>query len=156
MNTVIDANVLAVANFRADHADLNCVENCIQFLMRIYRREAGSVTVDASGEIMREYSTYASHKGQPGVGDHFFKWLHDHQGYPDICEAVVIHPHPERGFEEFPDDPDLSAFDPSDRKYVAAASASHRAPVICNAVDSDWANFSPAFSKLGISVRQLC
>jgi hypothetical protein len=58
--------------------------------------------------------------------------------------------------EVFPDDPDLAAFDPADRKFVALALASDSHPSILNAVDSDWWHFREALRRAGVEVMFLC
>ncbi|HSU82609.1 MAG TPA: hypothetical protein VLR69_09330, partial [Thermoanaerobaculia bacterium] len=53
-------------------------------------------------------------------------------------------------------DPDLAAFDPSDRKFVAVAVASGEQPEILNASDTDWWHHREALSRHGVEVRFLC
>ncbi len=155
MNCIIDVNVLAAANLRATHLSPLDALKCIDFLESV-KKEEGCVSMDEGGLIFQEYANYASHKGQPGVGDVFFKWLFDNQGYDAVCEKVAIVEHPDRGFEEYPDAHSVSNFDWNDRKYVAVAVASEKAPAIYNATDSDWWDFQEAFFELGIIVEQLC
>ena len=155
MNSVIDANVLAVANNLHEQAAPACWQSCIRFLVSV-QSVGGCVSVDDLGEIFKEYSRYASHAGQPGLGDAFFKWLFQNQGYDTVCEKVPITPNADRKYEEFPSDPLLSAFDLSDRKYVAVSLTSRRNPIIYNAVDSDWKIFEHVFVQLDIPVCQLC
>ncbi|MCI5208671.1 MAG: hypothetical protein D3910_07730 [Candidatus Electrothrix sp. ATG2] len=94
--------------------------------------------------------------GEPGVGDYFFKYVHDHQLVERNCLLVQITQDKEKGFVEFPDHPDLYSFDPSDRKFVAVAMASGLNPAICNATDSDWAEHKAALRDVQVSVVQLC
>lgn len=95
--------------------------------------------------------------GQPGEGDAFLKWVLTNQANPQRCEHVHINP-TENGnnFAEFPEDPDLKAFDPSDRKFVAVALSHPDSPPILNAVDSDWWLFRDAFTRNGVHVEFLC
>lgn len=155
MNVVIDANVLAAANFHANHISASCIEACIRFLIDV-QMNGGMVSIDKQGEILQEYARYCNHKGEPNVGDAFFKWLFDHQGYAFACEMVAIHPNTDRGYEEFPADITLEKFDLADRKYVAVAIASAYRPEIHNATDSDWSDFQSAFQKFGIMIHQHC
>lgn len=155
MNVVIDANLLASANFYADHISDSCIEACIRFLIDV-QINGGMVSVDVQGEIFREYARYCNHKGEPNVGDAFFKWLFDNQGYPAVCEKVAIHPDSSHGYREFPVDVSLENFDRSDRKYVAVAMASAYQPVIHNATDSDWIDFQSVLLKFGIQIHQHC
>ncbi|HEY6327951.1 MAG TPA: hypothetical protein VI756_01350 [Blastocatellia bacterium] len=108
--------------------------------------------------ILDEYNTYFSHSGQPGVGDAFFKWLWNNQANIRHCRKVrITETEPNgKGFEEYPDDPELADFDRSDRKFVAT-SLSHgsKAPVL-NAADTDWWNYREALERNGVAVSFLC
>ncbi|HET6383334.1 MAG TPA: hypothetical protein VFJ58_08090, partial [Armatimonadota bacterium] len=99
-----------------------------------------------------------SHSGQPGVGDSFFKWLWVNQENLQTCRKVVITPakQHERGFEEFPDDPELARFDHSDRKFVATIIASREKAPIVNASDTDWWDYGDALKRHGVTVLFLC
>jgi len=99
-----------------------------------------------------------SFSGQPGPGDAFFKWVWQNQQNPILCELVTIHPSVQGGddFDEYPDNPELSEFDPTDRKFVAAARASKSSPPILNAVDSDWWNFRDVLHRHGLKIEFLC
>jgi hypothetical protein len=154
--TVMDTNVAVVANGRAPQAGDTCVEACIAALIEI--RERQRMLLDDEGSILDEYRRQLSPSGQPGPGDAFFKWLWDNQGNPEHCHLVPVTPLDGggRGFEEFPDDPDLVRFDPSDRKFVAVALGSGERPPILNASDTDWWEHRNALSRHGIEVRFLC
>jgi hypothetical protein len=84
--------------------------------------------------------------------------LFDHTYDPTKCELVEVTSIPDdsRSFEEFPHDEAFAGFDPDDRKFVAAARASVRDPVILNATDSDWDQFEHALARHGVVVLQLC
>lgn len=153
MTVVIDTNVLVVANGRHEPASDDCVLACIDALSQA--RE-GRVLVDEQQEILDEYRNHCSHSGQPGLGDAFFKWLHNNQANPARCERVKITPHPTRKFEEFPEDPDLASFDLSDRKFVAVALANQEEPPILNASDTDWWHVREALERNGVTVCFLC
>jgi len=153
MSVVIDTNVLVVANGGHPPASNDCVLACIEALDAA---RAGVVLVDDGGRILAEYAHHASHAGQPGVGDRFFKWLWDHQATAESCFQVSITDNADRGFAEFPDDPELAAFDRNDRKFVAVALASAVQPPVLNASDSDWWDFRDPLTAAGVHVRQLC
>ena len=152
---VIDTNVLIVASVRAEQADGGCVTACLDALDQARK---GIVVLDDIGRILNEYRGRLSLSGQPGVGDAFFKWLHDHQADRRHCESVTITPksNDEEDFDEFPHVQDLAGFDRSDRKFVAVAKASRRNPSILNAVDRDWWDFREALKRQGVLVRFLC
>lgn len=155
-DVVFDTNVPVVANGLAGHASMACVEACIDRLLQ--SRAQDVILVDAGGLIFEEYQRYMAHRGQPGTGDAFFKWLWDNQANEGHCrrvEITSIHPDP-RGFAEFPDDPRLAAFDQSDRKFVAVSRAAASAPPIVNASDTDWWNARDVLAEHGVSIEFVC
>lgn len=153
---LIDTNVAVTANRGATHASPDCVLSCIRALKDL--RETKRILVDQLGFIMREYRRHLAPAGQPGTGDMFFKWLWDNQGNPQLCRHVVVtvNGNPDRSFEEFPDDMELSRFDRSDRIFVAVALASRESPPILNATDSDWTAFERQLANHGVRVQFLC
>jgi hypothetical protein len=153
---VVDTNVLIVANGASDQAGPDHVIACVDALQKAYSRQI--VSIDSGNRILGEYFRYASHSGQPGMGDAFAKWLLDNQGHPDRCERVDITPKAcdEEDFEEFPDDPELTAFDRSDRKFVAVAFTSNLEPHVLNATDSDWWTFRTPLKRHGVKIQFLC
>lgn len=152
---VVDTNVCVVANGATPHVSAACRLACVESLQYIV--DNGRVLIDEFGFVLQEYFVNLHHYGQPGVGDRFFKWLWDNQGFPEKCQRVLIRPAAApQGFEEFPNDPDLGGFDQADRKFVAIALASGLNPPILNAADSDWWIFSLALERNGIQVRNLC
>lgn len=155
----IDTNVGVVANEGHPEASPECVTACTNFLENIVKGEA-LVVIDAGWEILEEYLRHMSSSGQPGPGDAFLKWLLNNQANPERCEQVwidpVIDPEDHRGYDQFPDHPDLASFDPSDRKFVAVALASPNRPPIANAVDSDWWKAREALERVGVKIEFLC
>jgi hypothetical protein len=69
---------------------------------------------------------------------------------------LEIKPRTAEEFEAFPDDPDLAAFDLSDRKFVAVTRASAHSPEVLNAVDTDWWTFRAPLLRHGVRVEFLC
>ena len=152
---VLDTNVGIVANGKTPQAGNDCVSSCIGALVEI--RERHRVLLDDHGLVLAEYLRHLSPSGQPGTGDAFFKWLWDNQWNPEHCRQVPVTPlSGGRGFEEFPEDPELATFDASDRKFVAIALASGDQPEILNATDTDWWHHRRALSRYGVEVRFLC
>ena len=152
---VVDTNVPLVANGKAEQADLACEYACIQALKKV---EAGRhrLLLDDKGLILKEYRNNLHPSGQPGVGDAFFKWLHENQANPQHCCIVPVAFHTHRGFAEFPDDPRLVNFDKDDRKFVAVALASQSGPQLLNATDTDWWHDRQALAENGVDVVFLC
>jgi len=152
---VIDTNVLVVANQKSPQANLKCVIATIELLEQARQQ---IVVIDQGMEIFKEYNKHCSLSGQPGLGDAFFKHLHQNQANPNRCEIVTITPRLDdnTNYNEFPNDPNLAAFDPSDRKFVAIALISTNQPTIFNAVDGDWPTYETALSANGVRVITLC
>jgi len=149
---VIETNVLIVANGKSDQANAACMGKCIDLLVKV--SEEASVALDRGGKIFDEYSRYCDYSGEPGTGDEFFAWVHENKW--TRCKLVSITPHEDRGYEEFPDTPDLAKFDPSDRKFVATALSCTPTATIHNAVDSDWSHAAPALAAAGVPITELC
>lgn len=153
---VIDVNVFIVANGRDTHASPTCQQACLQFLRQAQKE---CVLVDDQYEIFTQYRTYCHPRGQPGLGDAFFKWLWDNQANTSICRQLHLTAHPVRKYEEFPNDPTLAKFDRSDRVYVAVAVKALQEkldPLIVNALDSDWLAYQSAFARHNLPILQLC
>ena len=153
MNFVIDTNVLRAANGKADHLTEKEELICINFLENL-KNNKFRVSWDSAFLIYDEYAKHCNHRGFPGTGDIFFKWLYDNQGHSNICECVDITKNGDT-FEEFPNDLELERFDKSDHKFVAVAIKSNFSPTIVNASDSDWHNHREILSKY-VHVLQLC
>ena len=154
--SVADTNVLVVANDRTHQAGPDCVLACINALERIQKR--GRLVLDEAMLIFQGYQQHCSFRGQPGVGDAFFKWVHDNRYNDKHCERVQLTPSSDnfRDFEEFPSDPDLEGFDHSDQKFVGVALASTQSPIVPNAVDSDWWQYRKALTRNGVKLKFLC
>jgi hypothetical protein len=150
--TVIETNVLIVANRKSDQANSACIGKCIELLVKV--SDEASVVLDRGGEIFDEYSVYCDYSGEPGTGDEFFVWVHENKW--TSCQLVSITPREDRGYEEFPDTPDLAKFDRSDRKFVATALTCTPSATIYNAVDSDWSHSALALAAVGVTVAELC
>jgi hypothetical protein len=68
---VVDTNVAQVANGAAVQAGRQCVQNCIDALIRA---RAGLIVIDDGMRILREYINTVGLIGQPGLGHVFVKW----------------------------------------------------------------------------------
>ena len=150
MSRVIDTNVLIVANEKSEQASEYCMIDCINMLEQTANL---TVALDQNGLIMEEYQSHCSHKGAPGVGDMFFKYLHDNQYCPNNnISLVYINPIDDemRSFEELPP----NNFDPSDRKILATAVVANA--TVVNATDSDWHEQHELMQELNVAVQQLC
>ena len=146
---VVDTNVGVVANGNED-VDPACQLACVNSLE--YAMKKGVVAVDDAGYIFEEYGKHFSFAGRPGVGDVFFKHVYDLQHRGQRVRRFPITPTADesRGFEELP----RNTFDPSDRKFLAAAVVAKAA--IINATDSDWGQACDLLRELGVDVEELC
>jgi hypothetical protein len=151
MIRVIDTNVPIVANGRNTNATPDCRLAAISYLMNLL--ENGRIVLDTAGEIQDEYHRYLNPRGQPGVGDRFY--LEVLNSSPQRVKRVNLPKDPATGeFVHFPADPALRQFDPSDRKFAAAA-RKVKAQVV-NATDSDWLQFREPLAENGIGVEFVC
>lgn len=156
MAIVVDTNVAVVANGGHPAASKACVSACVHALKQLV--SSGQIAVDDGWRIIREYRAYLSEKGQPGVGDVFFRWLLQNIENPRRCVKVKLTPiaDPDRRFEEFPNDAAFAGFDREDTKFVAVSNALPRKPTILQGVDGRWRGFAAAFAAAGIPVQFLC
>jgi hypothetical protein len=152
---VVDTNVGVVANGRAQQASSNCVLACVEGLERLMN-DLERLVIDDQWQILREYARNLTPTGQGGVGSTFLKWVQTNRTNGTRIEQVHITPHPQRIFVEFPDSPQLEAFDRDDRKFVAVAAVHPRRPSILQAVDSRWDSFTNVLRDYGIVVDYLC
>jgi hypothetical protein len=149
---VVDTNVPIVANEKSPQADDSLVEKCIDALLELTR--SGGLVLDDGGLIFEEYRQNLSLSGQPGTGDAFMKWVHDHQWLEELCERRTITSlgNDPRGFGEFPLAAALANFEARDRKFVAVANAGNPKRPILEAVDFKWWGWKDALAAEGIEV----
>jgi len=153
MMVVVDTNVPIVANRDAPQASATCIVRCSQRLQVV--QDEGMLVLDDGWRILREYMHNLRSSGQPGSGDAFLRWVLTNRSNPRRCCLVPLTPQGD-SFAEFPDDPDLAAFDLSDRKFAAVAHAHPDHPPVLNATDSDWRHYRAAFERHGIRVEFVC
>ena len=155
---LLDTNVPKTANLAArpdpvsDVSDA-CVLVCIEAVEHVIKTRG--LIVDAGDEIFEEYRQQLSMKGQPGVGDCFMKWVHDHRWSLPSSQRVILTRNGD-SYDEFPAHGDLNDFDRSDRKFVAAANAHRDKPPILQSTDSKWWGWKESLAEVGIAVRFLC
>lgn len=155
---LIDTNVPINANQATNPKNIpdelrECVLECIHAVGHVV--ESGGLVLDDGGEIFDEYLKCLSLQGQPGLGDEFVRWVHDHQWKCAFVDRVTITPNG-GSYSEFPNHAGLSKFDVDDRKFVAVANAHRDKPPILQATDSKWWGFKSALDAVGISVVFLC
>lgn len=153
---MVDTNVAIVANGRPDPSrgarapSVACRLACVEFLGRLLT--TGQVILDVAGAIQDEYRRNLRPSGQPGVGDRFYQAVLN--SAPRRVVRIELPQRADGSYEDFPDVPELAAFDPSDRKFAAAA---RRTGVpVSVATDSDWHGFRQSLHEHGIDVAFLC
>ncbi|MCC6528844.1 MAG: hypothetical protein IT471_01100 [Pseudomonadales bacterium] len=154
MTEVVDTNVLLIAN--GQHGDVSpaCVRHCAERLLRI--TQTGRIAIDDGFRILREYGNKANSNRGRGPGDAFLKWVLQNHAVTARCDRVAITETAPDQFEEFPVDPELVAFDPPDRKFVAVARAHGEQPPILQGADSKWLGWADALARHGVTVDFLC
>lgn len=152
--TVVDTNVVLVAN--GQHADVSpeCVSACALALQGVMR--SGTLVLDDDFRILLEYQNKTQPKRGNRPGDAFVKWALNNRCKAGVVTEVSLKEHQERGFESFPDDADLANFDAPDRKFVAVSAAHPDKPPIAQAADSKWLDWAPALQRHGIQIEFLC
>ncbi len=154
MTSIVDTNVILVANEQHSGVTDECVVACARLLEAI--RRGGRVAIDDGFRIVKEYLNKTTPHGGKRAGDVFVKWVLQNNAKAERCDHVKIVEHAERGFENFPDDERLTSFDLSDRKFVAVAIAHAAHPPIAQATDSKWLDWVPALRDHGVAVELVC
>lgn len=152
--TVIDTNVLLVAN--GSHADVSpaCRKVCVERLLQ--HQHSGVVVIDDGYRILREYQNKTRPNQPKGVGDAFLKWLLQQAGNPARVHRVPLTEVNADEFAEFPDQALQPVFDPPDRKFAAVAHAHPDKPPIWQAADCKWLNWWQPLLAKGVTVDFLC
>jgi|SRR5579885_593762 len=150
LRRVIDANVPIVANGRGTNATPTCQLNAILRLRDIL--SDGQIVIDDAGEMIEEYKRYCEPRGQPGVGDRFFREIL--MNYNEKVLRVRLDKDEHGNYVDFPNVPELANFDADDIKFAAAARKT-QTPVL-NATDSDWLDYINPLVANGIHVEFVC
>ncbi len=154
---VIDTNVLLVADGQGTQMSEACRIECETRLRVVQAAE--QVVLDTNWLILSEYQHKLFPNRAPSPGNAFVKWLLQRQGMPQHVSWVSITPTNEDPtiFAEFPDNAALeAAFDPADRKFVAAANAHAEKPPILESADSKWLGWEGNLAACGIRLEILC
>lgn len=155
---VIDTNILLVADGQARQMSPACRIECLDRLEMT--KCAERVVLDDRRLILEEYGHKLNpSKRPPSPGGLFLKWLLVNQSNPKHTACVPLTPlNPEQTrFKEFPPDPELeAAFDPSDRKFVAAAYSHPDKPPILESADSKWLGWEGKLKAHNLTLEVLC
>ncbi|TGE25076.1 hypothetical protein E5K00_07720 [Hymenobacter aquaticus] len=151
---ILDTNVLLTADGKSD-AGIGCIRAAKARLEEV--RQHGGLVLDAGFLILKEYGNKLSPVGPNTPGNAFLKWLWQNKANPAFVDAqTALETAADGSFTAFPPDPDLAAFDPSDRKFVALALTHPERPVIVNATDTDWHKDHLALARHGVRLEFLC
>ena len=153
MHFLIDTNVAVAAN-KKSAAGPACQEAAALRLLQLQQHEI--LVLDDAFLILNEYDRNLHSAGQPGAGDAFYLWALRNRHNSRHCEQVTLALDENGSFAAFPTAPELTAFDPSDRKFVAAALTHEANPPIVNATDTDWHQHHEALRVNGIRIEFLC
>lgn len=154
MRTVIDTNVLLVANQQHNDVSPKCIAECVLRLQAI--QNTGVIVIDDGFRILGEYQHKTSLNPPKGVGDVFLKWLLRQAGNPARVEQVSLTETAENYFAEFPDATLESLFDAPDRKFAAVAYAHPDKPPILQAADCKWLEWWQILQVKAVRVEFLC
>ncbi len=149
---IIETNVAVVANGQNLDVVESCIDACKMFLIRAMRDHV--TLLDANEEILHEYLGAISRQKPHGLGARFLIEALRQRYNEDRFRQIDLPKTDSGEFVDFPDDPQLANFDPSDRKFVALAQRTGTA--VTNAIDSDWTNFIASLRANGIEVTFLC
>ncbi len=152
--SVVDTNVILVANGQHSDVSPECVASCALRLQSIMKK--GKLAVDDQFRILLEYQNKTIPKRGNRPGDAFVRWALQNNANVARVDRIELTESLERGFNTFPDDPDLSGFDASDRKFVAVACGHDESPPILQATDSKWLAWTAALQRNGVSVEFMC
>lgn len=150
---VVDTNVWIMAHKSKDlHTtpiEVDCAIKCVSWLTGYFDDPEHKLVADLQWKILDEYWTHLKQEQslasqilanlQQSGRIHWANILFDRDG-----QAVL------------PSELGLDEFDPSDKKFIAAALACDPHPPIYNAVDSDWQKHAAAIKAAGITVVELC
>ena len=154
---VIDTNVLLIADGKTPQMSDACLQECLIRLERVKTTE--QVVLDRDWIILGEYHRKLQPNQSPTPGSAFLKWMLQVQAVAKHVSPVTITAldQEQTQFAEFPSDAALeAAFDPADRKFVAAANAHPEKPPILEAADSKWLGWEPRLAVHGIRLEVLC
>jgi hypothetical protein len=169
---LLDTNVIIGAVGLESNVSVTCQRNCYSQVKQ-WRAAAWYLILDTDQHILSEYiDRFMKHvykpKFQGTAAEYLFRDLRTVQGageqfraYPTAFVPLIRTPDGE--YEAYPKDPELSDFDRSDRKFVAAALSYQTmypegtSPEIVNATDSDWEPVSDfLLERYQVIVNTIC
>lgn len=151
---LVDTNVLISANGKDEDTPEECILSCIHQLESI--KESGKVVLDNGWLVLKEYLGNVNSDNGGGVGSQFLQYILSHQWDTDSVECREITDDGNDSFNEYPSDPLLSSFDPSDKKFIALCALDTQNSVIIEATDTDFWKYEIPMSRSGIEISFIC
>lgn len=148
----MDTNVAVVANAQNAGVATSCVDACKLFVATA--RNSHVVLIDEADAIRQEYAQALQQSRPYGLGALFIQHIYQYQYDPKRVRRIKLPVAANGEYTDFPNDPSLAAFDPSDRKFAALARKT--GIPVTNATDSDWIDNIVALNSNGIAVDFLC
>lgn len=152
--TVVDTNVILVANNAHANVSPECVIECVKRLQQLMG--TGAIAIDDAYRILDEYQHKTHPRRGKGVGDVFLKWVLSKLGDPKRVHQVALTELSKDCFAEFPVPTLEQSFDRPDRKFVAVAHAHPVKPSVWQAADCKWLDWWPDLHAKGVKVEFLC
>ena len=150
---VIDTNVAIVANGTGDGFEKispACRLAAIELLRRVLKD--GIIVVDLQGECQAEYHRHLNPRGQPGVGDLFYREII--QSHPGRIMRISLEKDGEGQYVNLPREVISSKFDQSDRKFAALGFSC--GCQVANATDRDWLEWRHILEAAGLNILFVC
>ena len=152
--TVVDTNVILVANGAHKDVSPECVIECVNRLQQLMSH--GSIAIDDAFRIVGEYQKKTSPRKGAGAGDVFLKWVLNRLADTKRVHQVPLTEVSKDCFVEFPVAALEQTFDRPDRKFAAVANAHPAKPPIWQAADCKWLDWWPDLQAQGVQVEFLC
>ena len=152
--SVVDTNVILVANEAHEGVSPECVIACVERLNQLMK--SGVLVIDDQFRILNEYLKKTSPRAAKGVGDLFVQWALRHKEQTDRVQQVALTERGPNQYLEFPSSELETRFDPSDRMFVAVAHSHTGSPVVLQAADCKWLAWWQELKACGVEVEFLC
>ena len=153
MSTIVDTNVILVANNEHYGVSPKCVIECIDRLQNLMK--LGSVVIDDAYKILSEYQNKTSPMKAKQPGDVFVRWILRNSSNQLRVERVAISETAVNEYAEI-DSKLHGRLDPSDRKFVAVALAHPDIPEILQATDCKWIDWVSDLQSAGVTISFVC
>lgn len=152
VEAIIDTNVAVIANGQNNDVVQSCYNACVRFI--ITAKASRVIVIDDGDEVRSEYAKAIADRRPHELGAHFLFHILNHQYDPAKVRRVALTKDGNGNFIDFPNVPELSTFNHSDRKF--AALSKNTGIEVTHAADSDWCDFLTPLQANGINITHLC